>query len=178
MHERTYEEKGKNYIPLGINAGGINIQLAKASAWRDTNTPGRCHFLMYKNNLSLWQWYKAKSMKYMSLTHRRIFYKVDLWVTLIHYPKYNISPSNSHQDMKQNCWTIKYRSLTYIYLIRSIYVSHWPIIPTMMFIHQIANIFLFTFFILTGMHTGGKKKRQKYFFFLFENGQNSGWRNS
>ena len=39
--------------------------------------------------------------------------------------------------MKQNHWTIKYRSLTYIYLVRSIYVSHWSIIPTMMFIHQI-----------------------------------------
>ena len=32
-------------------------------------------------------------MKYRSLTH--IFYEVDLCVTLIHYPKYNISPSNS-----------------------------------------------------------------------------------
>ena len=51
------------------------------------------------------------------MTH--IFYNVDLWVTLIHYPKYNISPSNSLQDIKQNRWTIKYRSLTYIYLIRS-----------------------------------------------------------
>ena len=39
--------------------------------------------------------------------------------------------------MKQNRWPIKYSSLTYIYLIWSIYVSHWPIIPTMMFIHQI-----------------------------------------
>ena len=39
--------------------------------------------------------------------------------------------------MKQNCWTIKYRSLTYIYLVRSMYVSQWCIIPTMMFIHQI-----------------------------------------
>ena len=56
---------------------------------------------------------------------------------MIHYPKYNVSPSNSLQDMKQNCWTIKYRSLTYIYLVRSMYVSHWSIIPTMMFIHQI-----------------------------------------
>ena len=61
------------------------------------------------------------------------------WVTLIHYPKYNISPSNSLKDMKQNRWTIKYRSLTYmyIYLIRSICMTHWSIIPTMMFIHQI-----------------------------------------
>ena len=56
---------------------------------------------------------------------------------MIHYPKYNVSPSNSLQDMKQNRWAIKYRSLTYIYLIRSMNVSHWSIIPTMMFIHQI-----------------------------------------
>ena len=41
--------------------------------------------------------------------------------------------------MKQNCWTIKYRSLTYIYLVRSMYVSHWSIIPTMTFIHQIIS---------------------------------------
>ena len=39
--------------------------------------------------------------------------------------------------MKQNRWTIRYRSLTYIYLVRAIYVSQWFIIPTMMFIHQI-----------------------------------------
>ena len=73
----------------------------------------------------------------IQVTDPYIFYKVNLWVTLIHYPKYNISPSNSLQDMKQNHWTIKYRSLTYIYLIRSIYMSHWSIMPTMMFIHQI-----------------------------------------
>ena len=43
--------------------------------------------------------------------------------------------------MKQNRWTIKYRSrtyiLTYIYLVTSMYVSHWSIIPNMIFIHQI-----------------------------------------
>ena len=41
--------------------------------------------------------------------------------------------------MKQNRWTIKYRSLTYIYLVRSMYVSHWSITlyTSMMFIHQI-----------------------------------------
>ena len=39
--------------------------------------------------------------------------------------------------MKQNHWTMKYRSWTYIYLVRSNYVSHWSIIPAMMFIHQI-----------------------------------------
>ena len=85
-----------------------------------------------------WQWYKAKSKDHeIKVTDPHIFYKVDLWVALIQYHKYNISPSNSLQDMKQNHWTIKYRSLTYIYLIRSIYVSHWSIISTMLFIHQI-----------------------------------------
>ena len=74
-------------------------------------------------------------MKYKSLTH--IFYEFDLCVTLIHYPKYNISLSNSLQDIKQNHWTIKYRSLTYIYLMRSMFVRHWSITPTMMCIHQI-----------------------------------------
>ena len=95
-------------------------------------------FLNHKNNLSLWQWYKAESMdREIQVTDPHIFYKVHLWVTLIHYPKYIISLSNSLQDMKQNHWTIKYRSLTYIYLIRSIYATHWSTIPTMMFSHQI-----------------------------------------
>ena len=71
------------------------------------------------------------------VTDPQIFYKVDLWVTLIYNPKYNISPSNNLQGIKQNRWTIKYRLLTYIYLIRTIYVSHWSIIPNTMFIHQI-----------------------------------------
>ena len=62
-------------------------------------------------------------MRRGSHTDPHIFYKVDLWVTLIHFPKYNISQSKSLQDVKQN--PIKYRSLTYIYLIRSIYASHW-----------------------------------------------------
>ena len=95
----------------------------RASARRGTNTPILCHFIMYKNNLSLWQWYKAKSMDHeIYITDPHIFYKVILWVTLIHYPKCNISPSNNLQDMTQNRWTIKYRSMTYIYLVRSIYV--------------------------------------------------------
>ena len=42
--------------------------------------------------------------------------------------------------MKQNHWTIKYRSLTYIYLIRSIFVSHWSIVPTMVCIYQMGRV--------------------------------------
>ena len=41
------------------------------------------------------------------------------------------------QDIKQNHWTVKYRSLTYIYFMRSIFVIHWSIIPSMTFIQQI-----------------------------------------
>ena len=31
----------------------FGVILTRASAQRGTNTPGRCHFLMYRNNLSL-----------------------------------------------------------------------------------------------------------------------------
>ena len=46
----------------------------------------------------------------------RLFCEVNLYVTLIHYPKYDIPPSNSLQYIKQNRWTMKYRSPTYIYI--------------------------------------------------------------
>ena len=63
-------------------------------------------------------------------------YEVNLCIKLIHYPKYDLHPSNSFQDIRQNRWTMKYRSLTYIYFMRSIIVSHWSIIPSVTFIHQ------------------------------------------
>ena len=51
---------------------------------------------------------------------------------------WSIVPSTtSLQDIKQKHRTIKYRSLTYTYLMRSMFVSHWSILPTMIFIHQI-----------------------------------------
>ena len=62
--------------------------------------------------------------------------QVNLCVTMIHYPKHDIPPSNSLEDIKQSHWTKKYRSLTYIYFIRSIFVSHWSIITSMTFLHQ------------------------------------------
>ena len=34
--------------------------------------------------------------------------EVNLCVTLIHYPKYDIHPSNILEDIKQNQWTVKY----------------------------------------------------------------------
>ena len=71
------------------------------------------------------------------VTDLHIFYEVILCVTLIYYPKYDLHPSNSFQDIRQNHWTMKYRSLTYIYFMRSIFESHCLIIPSMTFIHQI-----------------------------------------
>ena len=35
-------------------------------------------------------------------------------MTWIQYSNYDICPSNSVQDIRQNYWTMKYRSLTYI----------------------------------------------------------------
>ena len=40
-------------------------------------------------------------------------------------------------DKRQNQWTMKYRPLTHIYFKRSIFVSHWSIIPNTSFLHQI-----------------------------------------
>ena len=38
---------------------------------------------------------------------------------------------------RQKRWTVKYKSLTYIYFLRSMFVSHWSIIQCMTFLHQI-----------------------------------------
>ena len=35
--------------------------------------------------------------------------------SLVHYPKYDMPPSNSLEDFKQNHWTTKYSLLTYIF---------------------------------------------------------------
>ena len=68
-------------------------------------------------------------MKYRSLSQPHIYFtKVDLWVTLIHYPKYNISPSNSCQVVKQNHQTMNYRSCWLIFTLRSKFGSHCLII--------------------------------------------------
>ena len=60
---------------------------------------------------------------------------VSLCVTLIQYIKYDLHPSNSLQDIRQNHWTMKYMSLTQICLMRSTFVSHWSIIPNIIFLH-------------------------------------------
>ena len=45
--------------------------------------------------------------------------------------------SSVWQDIRQNQRIMKYRSLTHIYFTRSIFVSHWSIIPNTIFLHQI-----------------------------------------
>ena len=51
-----------------------------------------------------------------------IFDEVNLCVTLMHYPKYDVYPSNNLGDIKQYHWTTIYRSVTYIHFMRSIFV--------------------------------------------------------
>ena len=77
-----------------------------------TNTPGRRHLLMYKNNLSVWQWYKAKSMDHalVPIYFTRLIFETH-WsfisiTTFLHQIDFKIW-------RKQNQRTIKYRSLFY-----------------------------------------------------------------
>ena len=60
-------------------------------------------------------------------TDLHILHEVNPCVTLVHYTKYDIHPSNSLPDIKQNPWDAKYRSLTYKYFQLSIFVSHWSL---------------------------------------------------
>ena len=79
--------------------------LTRASVQSVTNTPSWRHFLIIK-------YFKVNDNDIRQDT----VYNVSLWVTLIYHPKYNFPGVNSLQDMKQICWAIKYRSLTYTYL--------------------------------------------------------------
>ena len=53
---------------------------------------------------------------------------------LIHYPTYDIHPSNT---LAGKNLSIKYRLLTHTYFMRSIFVSYWFIIPSTTLLHQI-----------------------------------------
>ena len=44
-------------------------------------------------------------------------------------PKYNVQPLNSFQDIRQNHWTMKYRSQCATNILRSNIGSYWLIIP-------------------------------------------------
>ena len=52
-----------------------------------------------------------------------------MWHRLI-IQKFDINPSNGLQDLRQNCWTMKYRSLWPTLVLRSNVASHWLIIKT------------------------------------------------
>ena len=91
------------------------------------------HHFVSQNNLSPWHW----PSRYMAKSLDSALYEVNHCDTLVHYTVYDIHPSNSLQDIKQNPWTVKCRPLTYIYFVRLIFVSHWSIIPSMTFLHQI-----------------------------------------
>ena len=73
---------------------------------------------------------RQKSLDHeIQVIDQHMFYEINLCTILIHYPTYNISTSNSLQDIKLNRWTWKNRSLAYIYFMRSISVSYGCIIP-------------------------------------------------
>ena len=54
----------------------------------------------------------------MYVTDPHIFYVVNLCITWIQYSNYDINPSNSLPDLKQNHWTMECGSLTHIHLMR------------------------------------------------------------
>ena len=59
-------------------------------------------------------------------------------ITGLFYQVNDIHLSNS-QASKQNLWTVKYGSLTYIYFWMSIFVPHCSIIPSMTFLGHPSN---------------------------------------
>ena len=71
----------------------------------------------------------------MKVTDPHTFYVVNLCYAWIQYSNYDICPSDSLQHIRQNHWTMKYRSLTYIYSFSS--MSHWISITSTTLIHQI-----------------------------------------
>ena len=65
--------------------------------------------------------------------HWPTYNDVNLCLSLFLYPTHDVHPS----DTPENHWTMKYRSLTYIYFMRSIFVPYWSIIPSITLLHQI-----------------------------------------
>ena len=57
------------------------------------------------------------TIKYVTVLH--ILGKVNFCVTLIHYTNYAVHPSNNLEDIKQNHYTMKYRSCWLIFTLRS-----------------------------------------------------------
>ena len=86
--------------PLSICAKLQTICLTRANAQWDTNTPGQCHFLMYKKI--------TKSMKYRSL-----------------WPTFSLRSNKGHinslipnlEGTRQNYWIMKYMSKRYTFIM-------------------------------------------------------------
>ena len=53
----------------------------------------------------------------------------NVWSYWFILPKYDVHTSNSLQDIRQNYWTMKYRSQWPIFIMRSNFGSYWLIIP-------------------------------------------------
>ena len=50
----------------------------------------------------------------MQVTDPYTFNEINLCITWNQYPSYDSCPSNSLQEIRQNLWIMKYRSVTYI----------------------------------------------------------------
>ena len=115
----------------------FEIKKTRASARRGTNTPGRPLFIKI---IYSWQSsYKAKSLDHeIEIIDLYILYEVNLCFptdplaqnvkTFIHQISFKILSKITDT---------KYRSLIYMHFMRSIFVSHWSIISSMTFVHQI-----------------------------------------
>ena len=105
---------------------------------------------------------KQRAVK-IQVTALHIFHEVNLCVSLTDFPTYGIHSSNiSLWNIMKNHWMVKYRSVKWSIIssplnslqyikqnhirlndlhkfLRSIFVSHWSIIPRMTFIHQMVS---------------------------------------
>ena len=103
----------------------------KESCWtRGSNPrPSPCQVDAHTNK------YKSS---HIHAPHRHSWTRASAWRST-NTPAGTITYKNNSdiQDIRKNHWTMKYRSLTYICFMMSIFVSHWSIIPSMTFIHQI-----------------------------------------
>ena len=76
------------------------------------------------------QIYKAKSLDHeIMVTQNNIYFEIKRGSYWIIIPKYDVHTTNSLQDVSQNHWAIKYRSLWPTIILRSNVGSYWIKIP-------------------------------------------------
>ena len=74
--------------------------------------------------------YKTKSMDHEKINHSDLHcFRAKAALHWLIITKYNVQKSNSLQDIRQNHWTMKYRSQWPINILRSDVGSYWLIVP-------------------------------------------------